>query len=112
MSVMKTPLKWAGSKARIMDTLRQHLPYAVRLVEPFAGSCSVMMNTDYPEYLVADVNPDLIGMYQHIVRDVDGFIERTRHLFEMFNSEDGYYDSRDSFNHDNDPDRRGPLFCI
>ncbi|STD49289.1 DNA adenine methylase [Edwardsiella tarda] len=110
MSVMKTPLKWAGSKARIMDTLRQHLPYAVRLVEPFAGSCSVMMNTDYPEYLVADVNPDLIGMYQHIVRDVDGFIERTRHLFEMFNSEDGYYDSRDSFNHDNDPDRRGPLF--
>ncbi|WP_319802476.1 DNA adenine methylase [Candidatus Symbiopectobacterium sp. NZEC135] len=38
MSVNGTPLKWAGSKARIMDTLREHLPAGQRLVEPFAGS--------------------------------------------------------------------------
>ncbi|WP_370555492.1 Dam family site-specific DNA-(adenine-N6)-methyltransferase [Edwardsiella tarda] len=109
-TINKTILKWAGSKSRIMETLRQHLPAGARLVEPFAGSCAVMMNTDYPEYLVADVNPDLIGMYQHIVRDTADFIERAKHLFQTFNSEDGYYDSRDSFNHDSDPDWHAPLF--
>lgn len=48
----RSPLKWAGSKARIMPTLRQHLPTGKRLVEPFADSCSVMLNTDYEEYLI------------------------------------------------------------
>ncbi|OVZ77329.1 hypothetical protein CBW55_03775 [Yersinia intermedia] len=48
----RSPLKWAGSKACIMPTLRQHLPTGKRLVEPFAGSCSVMLNTDYEEYLI------------------------------------------------------------
>ncbi|MCI4220951.1 DNA adenine methylase, partial [Dickeya dianthicola] len=64
MSTIATPLKWVGSKARVMDILREHLPAGDRLVEPFAGSCAVMMNTDYPEYLIADINPDLINLYQ------------------------------------------------
>lgn len=62
----KTILKWAGSKVRIMEQLRPHLPKTKRLVEPFAGSCAVMMNTDYEQYLIADANPDLINMYQVI----------------------------------------------
>ncbi|WP_195903600.1 DNA adenine methylase, partial [Enterobacter hormaechei] len=45
--VVKTPLKWVGSKVRLMPQLRNHLPEGKRLVEPFAGSCAVMMNTDY-----------------------------------------------------------------
>ncbi|WP_431651418.1 DNA adenine methylase, partial [Enterobacter roggenkampii] len=53
---VKTPLKWVGSKVRIMPQLRDHLPEGKRLVEPFAGSCAVMMNTDYDEYLIADLN--------------------------------------------------------
>ncbi|HGM9838885.1 TPA: DNA adenine methylase [Proteus mirabilis] len=40
----KTILKWAGSKVRIMDKLIPHLPKAKRLVEPFAGSCSISAN--------------------------------------------------------------------
>ncbi|EHI3975700.1 DNA adenine methylase, partial [Salmonella enterica] len=60
---VKTPLKWVGSKARLMPQLRPHLPEGKRLVEPFAGSCAVMMNTDYDEYLIADVNPDLVNLY-------------------------------------------------
>ncbi|EDX4802644.1 DNA adenine methylase, partial [Salmonella enterica subsp. enterica serovar Paratyphi A] len=29
---VKTPLKWVGSKARLMPKLRQHLPEGKRLV--------------------------------------------------------------------------------
>lgn len=61
---VKTPLKWVGSKARLMPQLLPHLPKGKRLVEPFAGSCAVMMNTDYDEYLIADANPDLVNLYR------------------------------------------------
>ncbi len=72
----KTILKWAGSKARIMEQLRPHLPKSKRLVEPFAGSCAVMMNTDYEQYLIADVNDDLINLYLMIQNDTEYFLKK------------------------------------
>lgn len=93
----RTVLKWVGSKAGIMHELVKRLPAGQRLVEPFAGSCSVMMNTDYPEYLVADVNPDLINMYQQIKDGPAAFINHAALLFEKANSEDEYYRRREEF---------------
>ncbi|EPA9744686.1 DNA adenine methylase [Cronobacter malonaticus] len=109
---MSTILKWAGNKTAIMPELIKHLPEGSRLVEPFAGSCAVMMATEYPHYLVADINPDLINLYREIATDASEFIERAKHLFKMFNSEDGYYDSRASFNQDKDPEWKAPLFLF
>ncbi|EFG3452631.1 DNA adenine methylase [Escherichia coli] len=107
---VKTPLKWVGSKARLMPQLLPHLPEGKRLVEPFAGSCSVMMNTEYDEYLIADVNPDLIGFYREAATNTFDLIDRAALLFEKYNSEQGYYDNRDSFNHNDDPEWRPALF--
>ncbi|MDV2872853.1 Dam family site-specific DNA-(adenine-N6)-methyltransferase [Phytobacter diazotrophicus] len=107
---VKTPLKWVGSKSRLLPQLLPHMPKGKRLVEPFAGSCAVMLNTEYDEYLIGDVNPDLIALYKEIAASPADLIDRARHLFETFNSADGFYDSRDSFNHDCDPQWRSALF--
>ncbi len=93
-----SPLKWAGSKGRIMPILRQHLPAGKRLVEPFAGSCSVMLNTDYDEYLIADINGDLINFYQQIKNDHENLIALSKVLFEFDNHSDIYYLNRSYFN--------------
>ncbi|MGK7442815.1 DNA adenine methylase, partial [Salmonella enterica] len=95
---MSTILKWAGNKAAIMAELKKHLPAGPRLVEPFAGSCAVMMATDYPHYLVADINPDLINLYQAIKNDVEYFIKEGRYLFEARNDSEAYYKTRQEFN--------------
>lgn len=95
---MSTILKWAGNKTAIMPELKKHLPSGQRLVEPFAGSCAVMMATDYPHYLVADINPDLINLYQVIKNDVEYFIEEGRYLFEARNDSEAYYKTRQEFN--------------
>ncbi len=95
---MRTILKWAGSKARIIETLKQHLPAGDRLVEPFAGSCAVMMNTDYSAYLVADVNHDLINLYQTIAGEPEAFITVAEALFITGNTESEYYKLRAAFN--------------
>ena len=104
--INKTILKWAGSKVRIMEQLRPHLPKAKRLVEPFAGSCAVMMNTDYERYLIADVNNDLIDLYLTAQNDVEYFFNKEIEWSKL-NTEIAYKEQRilfnvlprDSFNH-------------
>lgn len=95
---MSTILKWAGNKTAIMSELKKHLPDGPRLVEPFAGSCAVMMETDYPHYLVADINPDLINLYQVIKEDVISFIHLVERIFSKFTKEEDYYKCRQFFN--------------
>lgn len=96
---MSTILKWAGNKTAIMSELKKHLPAGPRLVEPFAGSCAVMMETDYPSYLVADINHDLINLYKKVAADCESFISRARVLFEIANREVAYYNIRQEFNY-------------
>ncbi|MGE1624169.1 DNA adenine methylase [Enterobacter hormaechei] len=95
---MSTILKWAGNKTAIMSELKKHLPDGPRLVEPFAGSCAVIMATDYPYYLVADINPDLINLYQVIKEDVNSFIHLVERIFSKFTTEEDYYKCRQFFN--------------
>lgn len=96
---MSTILKWAGNKTAVMHELKKHLPVGPRLVEPFAGSCAVMMATDYPHYLVADINPDLINLYKHIAFDYEKFISNAKGFFSGTNSAEPYYNIRQDFNH-------------
>lgn len=78
---VKSPLKWVGSKARLMPQLQPHLPEGRRLVEPFAGSCSVMLNTDYDEYLIADANPDLVNLYRVMAIHPTNLVNELEFLF-------------------------------
>lgn len=96
---MSTILKWAGNKTAVMPALIKHIPSGPRLVEPFAGSCAVMMATDYPHYLVADINADLINMYQVIKDEVEHFIAISKALFACNNFSEQYYVIREEFNH-------------
>ena len=96
---MSTILKWAGNKTAVMPELMKHLPTGSRLVEPFAGSCAVMMATDYPHYLVADINPDLINLYRQIQLGSERFIAYAQGFFEGAKGETAYYNTRQDFNH-------------
>lgn len=78
---VKPPLKWAGSKARVMPELLKHLPAGKRLVEPFAGSCAVMMNTDYDAYLIADANHHLVNAYIMMTHHTDALLIELEALF-------------------------------
>ncbi|HCR0137193.1 TPA: DNA adenine methylase [Klebsiella aerogenes] len=97
---MSTILKWAGNKTAIMPELIKHLPAGPRLVEPFAGSCAVMMATDYPHYLVADINPDLISLYSVIKNKSELLITIAKGLFDKNNTAEDYYGIRKEFNCD------------
>lgn len=104
---VKPPLKWAGSKVRVMPELLKHLPAGKRLVEPFAGSCAVMMNTDYDSYLIADANHHLVNAYIMMAHHTDALLAELEALFAEGSvgseAQRGafYYGMRACLNHDN-----------
>ncbi|CUU22566.1 adenine-specific DNA-methyltransferase [Duffyella gerundensis] len=104
-------LKWAGGKYPLLEDIQRHLPEGDCLVEPFVGAGSVFLNTDYPRYVLADINSDLINLYNIVKTRTAEFIADARLLFnEQSNDAIFYYASRTEFNGSRDPYRRALLF--
>jgi DNA adenine methylase len=104
-------LKWAGNKYRVIDRIKKKLPKGRRLVEPFVGSGAVFLNTDYEEYLLCDINEDLISLYTIVRDDVESLIKKSRRYFDgSYNNEKNYYELRDKFNRSRNPMTRAVLF--
>lgn len=104
-------LKWAGNKYRIIDRVKDALPQGECLIEAFAGSAAVFLNTDYERYIINDNNPDLIHLYTILKNDGAAFIKKCRYYFTpKFNNEEQYYKLREKFNGTTDPYQRAVLF--
>ena len=111
VSRMKPFLKWAGNKYSIIERVRGVLPSGGRLIEPFVGSGAVFLNTDYPSYLINDLNPDLIHLFQYLQKDGAAFVGYCKGLFQPeTNNADTYYQFRELFNKTGDERLRAALF--
>ncbi|MCS4604219.1 Dam family site-specific DNA-(adenine-N6)-methyltransferase [Enterobacter kobei] len=92
-------LKWAGGKYSLLPELDRLIPAGKRLIEPFVGGGSVFLNSEKHEsFLLADVNADLINLYQMLEVDHIRVCSLARMLFERANSEVAYKELRDEFN--------------
>ena len=104
-------LKWAGGKQRLLDKIVAALPAGQRLVEPFVGSAALFLGTDYPAYLLADTNSDLINLYRHLAKDGKIFIKEAAALFRpSMNTAEKYYEFRQKFNDATDLTERALYF--
>ncbi len=104
-------LKWAGNKYRVLKHILPELPAGDCLVEPFAGSCAVFLNTDYPHYLISDTNPDLIRLFKILQREGDSFINYAEKLFtSQNNNEQRFYQLRHQFNTTTNRRKKAALF--
>ncbi|HEY0207869.1 adenine-specific DNA-methyltransferase [Acerihabitans sp.] len=92
-------LKWAGGKYPLIEDIRRHLPAGDCLIEPFVGAGSVFLNTDYKKYILADINSDLINLYNIVKERTSEFIGDARRLFDAeSNTSQVYYLLRSEFN--------------
>lgn len=99
MNKVRPFLKWAGSKYNCLEHVIPSLPRGKRLIEPFAGSGVIFMNGDYPAYLLAEANPDLINLFKKLQHDGESFIEYCQAYFKPeFNCATAYYELRSEFN--------------
>ena len=104
-------LKWAGGKYPLLDDIKRHLPQGECLVEPFVGAGSVFLNTNFSRYILADINSDLISLYNIVKARTDEYVQASRELFvPETNQAEVYYQYREEFNACQDPFRRAVLF--
>jgi len=104
-------LKWAGGKYGLSDVIATMLPKGDCLIEPFVGAGSVFLNTDYPKYILNDINKDLINLYQILQIKPDAFIQDAKILFCPENNQsERYYQLRKEFNESNDSYFRSLVF--
>ena len=96
--MIKSPVKWAGGKSRVMPQLLKHLPKADCLIEPFVGSGTVFMNTDYQRYIRCDSNLNLINFFRQLTGRPEDTIAACREMFSGGNDEGEFYKRRKAFN--------------
>lgn len=110
---MRPFLKWAGGKYRILDRIKQVIPPGKRLVEPFVGSGALFLNSDYPNYLLADTNKDLISLYICLQNEGLEFISYCKTFFTPDNNvSEKYYEFRTLFNSSRDVHEKAALFLF
>ncbi|ECE6361953.1 DNA (cytosine-5-)-methyltransferase [Salmonella enterica subsp. salamae] len=92
-------LKWAGGKYSMLPDLYQIIPAGMRLIEPFVGGGSVFLNSDkHACFLLADVNTDLINLYQMLAVVPGAVIRHARVMFDRLNDAESYTALREEFN--------------
>lgn len=92
-------LKWAGGKYSLLPELDRLIPAGKRLIEPFVGGGSVFLNSDKHErFLLADVNADLINLYQMLAVAPDSVIAEAIKAFRHLNDAENYTAIREAFN--------------
>lgn len=106
-------LKWAGGKYRLVQRIAPLLPPGKRLVEPFAGSAAVWLNSSFESALICDLNADLIALYRCLQREREAFIDFCRDFFTpQTNTRTAFDAFRHEFNAatvpDGDPDALPP----
>lgn len=78
--IARSPLFYVGDKYKLVREIRTHLPKDIRrLIEPFVGGGSVMMNVTAESYLVNDIDSYVIGIHSmlatYIGHEVDFYNE-------------------------------------
>lgn len=100
MSYLASPLKWAGSKAKVLPVLLPVLEkYRTNtLCESFVGAANVCLNFESDNYILNDLNYDLINTYNWILREYHEYLEGCADLFNQ--GFDNYYQLRELFNNE------------
>ena len=77
--IARSPLFYVGDKYKLVREIRTHFPQHIhRLIEPFVGGGSVMMNVDADGYLLNDIDSYVIRLH----RMLQGYIGREQEFMD------------------------------
>lgn len=86
-NVVRSPLFYVGDKYKLINEIKQYLPTGINhFVEPFVGGGSVFMNIDAKEFLLNDIDANIIAIHKMLCeyasnknkfyQQVDDIVER------------------------------------
>lgn len=69
--VKRSPLFYVGDKYKLISEIKTHFPQRInKFVEPFVGGGSVFMNIEANEYILNDIDANVIEIHKYLTRQV------------------------------------------
>ena len=79
--ISRSPMFYVGDKYKLIREIRSHFPVRInRLIEPFVGGGSVMMNVNADGFLLNDIDSYVIGLHQMLC----GYVGRGQDFYTDF----------------------------
>lgn len=92
-------LKWPGGKYSQLEQILPLMGTGERLIEPFIGAGSVMLNAKgFKHYVGGDTSADLINCYHAMQQNPAQLLDKARLMFDTLNSRAGFEDVVEKFN--------------
>ena len=101
--MLNPPLKWVGSKRRLVNIILPLIPDHQNYYEPFLGSGAIFFayiqtqTNKNKAYYLSDVNADLMNLWQNIQNNLTGLLTELK-TFKYGNTREEYHHFRKLFN--------------
>lgn len=102
--VVESPLNYTGSKSKMVDIIKRHLPPQPfnNLVDAFGGGFNVGINIPSNEIVYNDINPFVEGLIKSFRTDAYSYLMYVSRLINKYklspNNKDGYLALREKYN--------------
>lgn len=86
--VKRSPLFYVGDKYKLISEIKTHFPQRInKFVEPFVGGGSVFMNIEANEYILNDIDANVIEIHKYLTRqigNIDIFFENAWSIINKY----------------------------
>lgn len=102
--VVESPLNYTGSKSKMIDIIKQHLPAQPfnTLIDVFGGGFNVGINIPSNETIYNDINPFVKGLIESFRTDVYSYLMYVSRLIKKYSlapdNKEGYLALREKYN--------------
>ena len=90
----RSPLFYVGDKYKLYPKISKYFPKTInRFVEPFTGGGSVFLNVNADEYLLNDIDTNVINIHQFLIEQSEnpiGFFDNVFKIVEQYNLSHSY----------------------
>ena len=88
---MKTFIKWSGNKSKHINKFEKYLPNELyednwkgTYIEPFVGSGALLLYLEPENWIINDLNKDLINIWKNVKENPDIIIKEFKKFGERF----------------------------
>lgn len=92
----RSPLFYMGDKYKLLPEISKHFPKNInRFIEPFTGGGSVYLNTEANEYLLNDIDKEIVSLHKFLITsasDPELFFKKIIRITKNYNLSRSFFE--------------------
>ena len=95
-SFNRSPLFYMGDKYKLLPEISKNFPRNInRFIEPFTGGGSVYLNTEANEYLLNDIDKEIVSLHKFLITsasDPEAFFKKVLRVTKTYNLSRSFFE--------------------